>query len=221
MLNNETCFLDDPIWTDLLKASALSDDTFGDRSRLAIEMMMIKCKVPKLTKRTNHAVLKQAALQSSDFEAIASDLRMVRSSIMSWRRTFNVALLTAENSNSKETADYAKRFELLGISLVINIVASRLLVAIVPYGRAFLEEEVQNLAMELKELQASVKTNRRTEFFLAQKAAFADAAIATHAYFDEVQHSGKIIESWRLEKFFETIGRKCCDGETCCDVHSY
>jgi hypothetical protein len=115
--------------------------------------------------------------------------------------------------------DFGKRYEILGISLIINILVSRLLGAIVPNDRAFLEEEVQNVAIELKVLQDTSEHNPRASFFFAQKGVMADAAIATHACFSEVVHSGKVVDSWRLQKFFDVLGRKSCNGETCCDMN--
>jgi hypothetical protein len=87
-----------------------------------------------------------------------------------------------------------------------------------PNDRAFLEEEVQNMAFEVKAVQVSLEHNRRAEFFFAQKAKIAEAAIVTHSYFEEVLYSGRVVERWRLEKFWEALGRQCCDGETCCDL---
>jgi hypothetical protein len=182
--------------------------------------MILKFKISGLAKRTNHAVVIQERLQQEDFEILASDIRGVRSGIITWRRKFNTALIHAGHPSRDDAMDFGKRYELLGISLVVNIMASRLLGCIVPNDRALLEEEVQNVAMELKALQSSSEHNRRAGFFFAQNAKIADAAIATRMYFREVLNSGKIIERWRLEKFFESIGRKCCDedGEGCCDT---
>lgn len=91
-----------------------------------------------------------------------------------------------------------------------------MLCSIVPKERALLEEEVQNLAIELKMVEGSVDHNRRAGFFLSQKAKIADAAIDTHADFQDVVDSGRVVDSWRLKRFCESLGRKCCDGETCC-----
>jgi hypothetical protein len=180
--------------------------------------MMLKFKISGLAKRTNHAVVLQERLQYENFEILATDIRAVRSSIITWRRKFNTALIHARHPSRDNPMDFGKRYELLDISLVVNIMASRLLSCIKPNDRALLEEEVQNVALELKALQSSSEHNRRAEFFFAQNAKIADAAIATHVHFREVLNSGIIIERWRLEKFFEGIGRKCCDadGENCC-----
>jgi hypothetical protein len=179
--------------------------------------MMIKPKVAGLAKRTNHAIVTQDTLQQEDFDALAAEIRVVRSAIMTWRSKFNTALIHAEECSRDDATDFGKRYELLGLSLVVNIVISRLLCCILPNERAFLEEEVQNMAFEVKAVQVSLEHNRRAEFFFAQKAKIAEAAIATHSYFQDVLYSGRVVERWRLEKFWEALGRKCCDGETCCD----
>jgi hypothetical protein len=215
MLNNEPCFLEDPAWTEMLMQCAAPEDVFSDQSSLALEMLTIKYRIPRLTKRTNHAVVTQV----SDLDSLISDLQDVRLSIMAWRRKFNTALITAPDRSQTNSEDFAKRYELLGISLIVNVMASRMLVAVESNGRAYVEAEVQNCAQELKCLQSAMHQNERSKFFLTLKGAFGDAAIATHAYFDEVKDSGKIVEAWRLEKFFAAIGRKCCDGETCCEAY--
>lgn len=179
---------------------------------------MLMAKIPGLAKRTGHAVVVQDTLEPGDFEAIAADIRVVRSAVVTWRRKFNTALIHAEERSCRDTTDFGKRYELLAISLIINIMASRLLCSIVPNDRTLLEEEVQNLAVEFKSVQGSVEHNRRAGFYLAQKAKIVDAAIVTHADFQEAMGSGKVVEPWRLKRFYESLGRKCCDGETCCEL---
>jgi hypothetical protein len=201
-----------------VKSTSVPSETFTDRSNLGVDLMILKPKVSGLVMRTNHAVLMQETLQPEEFDALAADIRPVRCAILKWRQKFNTALLHADERSRKDRLDFGKRYELLGISLVVNIIISRLLCCIVPNDRALLEEEVQNLAAELKTVQGSLGHCRRAEFFFAQKAKIGDAAIATHIYFRDVLHSGKIIELWRLEKFFEALGRKRCDGKTCCNL---
>jgi len=179
--------------------------------------MKIKPRLSGVAKRTNHAVVMQDTLEIADFEAIAADVRDLRSSVLDWRSNFNTALLSVDERTRTNATDFGKRYELLGLCLCINIILNRLLLSVSPNERALLEEEVQSLAVELKAAQSSLENNRRAEFFFAQKAKIADAAIATHIYFRDVLYSGEIVKPWRLEKFFEAIGRKCCDGETCCD----
>lgn len=203
-----------------MKTTHVPTETFTDRSRLGIDLMMLKPRVSGLAKRTNHVVFMQDKLQPADFETIAADLHVARSKIVTWRRKFNTALIHADECSREDPLDFGKRYELLGVSLVVHIILSRLLCSVVPNERRLLEEEVQNLALELKTVQGSLSHNRRAEFFFEQKGRIADAAIATHSYFEDVLDSGKIMESWRLERFFEAIGRKVCDGVTCCDEYA-
>jgi hypothetical protein len=181
-------------------------------------LLIILSKIPTLAKRSTHAVIFQELFRPSHFEALASDIRIVRTSILIWRRRFNTLLINAEGRSSDDTADFGKRYELLGVSLVINILLDRMLHYVSPKERAVLEEEVQNLALEIKMVHKSLELNHnsRASFFLTQKSLVADAAIATHKYFLEVIDNGEIIEAWRLKKFCESLGRKCCDGEGCC-----
>jgi hypothetical protein len=202
-----------------MKSACDPSETFTDRSPLGTELMIIKCKLGSLSKRTNHAVVVQDTLQLEDFENLATELRAARFAIITWRRNFNMALINIGKRCNNDTADFGKRHELLGLSLIVNIVFSRLLVCIVPNDRVLLEEEVQNLAIELKALKKSIEHNRRAELLFVQKSIIANAAIDTHAYFQDEFNSGKIVVGWRLDKFFQAMGRKSCDGETCCDLN--
>jgi hypothetical protein len=98
----------------------------------------------------------------------------------------------------------------------MNIIVDRLLCSIVPNARFFLEEEVQNLAREFKALQESQKYNHRAELFLGEKVKVADAAIATHKEFQQLFNSGKTIDSWMLQNFFDAIGRRRCVEDARC-----
>ena len=178
---------------------------------------MLMVKIPGLARRTGHAVVVQDTLQPEDFEIIAADVRAVRSAVITWRRRFNMGLIHAEERSGPNTSDFGNRYEILAMSLIINITASRMLCSIVPNDRAILEEEVQNLAVELKAIHGSVAHNQRADFLLAQKVLIADAAIATHDEFQEVVGSGKVVEPWRLKRFCDALGRRCCDGEKCCE----
>ena len=200
-----------------MKSTHIPTEVFTDRSKLGIDLMMLKPSVSGLAKRTNHAVFMQEELDSENLETLAADLRGARSRIVMWRRRFNTALLNAEESTRKDALDFGKRYELLGVSLVVHILLSRLLCSIAPNDRSLLEEEVQSLASELKAVQGTLAHNRRAEFFFEQKSKIADAAISTHPYFEDVVHSGKVVELWRLEAFFKALNRKCCDGENCCE----
>jgi len=190
LLNNEYCFLDDPTWTGVMKSTHIPSEIFTDRSKLGIDLMILKPRISGLAKRTNHAVFMQEELNSEKLDAIAADLRDARSRIVMWRRKFNTALLNADESTRNDALDFGKRYELLGVSLVVHILLSRLLCSIAPACRSLLEEEVQSLALELKTVQGTLSHNRRAEFFFEQKSKIADAAISTHPYFEEVLHSG-------------------------------
>jgi hypothetical protein len=219
LLANKSCFLSSSSWEPVFKSCIISTESFTDRSELGIDLLQIKAKISGIAKRTNHAVYNQTTLEPLYFETLATEIRLIRSSILSWRRKFNIALIHASSKVPQNSAaDFGKRYELLAIALIINIVTSRLLLSISPSERTILEEEVQNLAIELKAVQSSLNHNRRAEFFFAQKARIAEAAITTHTTFWDVRDSGVVVELWRLEEFFNAIGRKCCDGETCCDT---
>lgn len=177
---------------------------------------MLSCKVPGLAKRTTHAVTFRDTTTISQFEAIASDIRALRSTLFTWRRSFNTALINVEQFSDENLPDYSKRYELFGICLSLHILLDRMLVFLSSKERTILEEEVQNLAWEIKTVQGSIKNDERASFFLAQKAQVADAAIATNQCYVDVPDSEDVVDLWRMMKFYDLIGRKCCDGNNCC-----
>lgn len=195
--------------------------------------MLLMAKVPGLAKRTSHAVA-MADLQGGhgneqDIDALTSEVHTLRSKVITWRRDFNMALIHSIDSANTNTSvgnmhSASKRYELLGASLVIHMLADRMLVSLSPPqdpGGRLLEDEVQGLAAELKQAQRSVPLipgNHRAEFFLDQKAKIADAVIATHADFRRAaaRGTGRVTEARVLKGFCEALGRKCCDGKDCC-----
>ena len=214
---NENCFLDRPAWTAVFLSATCPDEIFTDRSKLGISLLTLVAQLPRLAKRTRHAVLMQHTLSPGDFNTIATDARVVRSKASAWRRRFDITLIHTEKRPKSDTVDFDKRYELLGVSLVVKILVNRVLSAIVPFERAILEEDVQNAAIELKEVFESTKHSARAKFFLQQKVGAANAAIDTHADFLEVVNSGKVVEVWRFKRFWEMMGGVFCDGATCCE----
>jgi len=208
-------------------------ETFTDRSPLGISLMLLMAKIPGLAKRTNHTIA-VAALQreipnEQSLYDLTNELHILRNELIAWRRDLNTTLIYALDSSDDSTKERNmqgadKRYELLGVSLVIHMHASRMLVSLSPPGDRsglLLEDEVQALATELKQIQRSVPPNERNYracFALTQKAKVADAAIATHASFRRaaVRTEGRVIDPYVLKGFCEALGRRCCDGKTCC-----
>ncbi|PKK54283.1 hypothetical protein CI102_1725 [Trichoderma harzianum] len=217
LLNNKSCFLDDPTWIQVIKNAIDDREIFTDRSPLGIRLLTLMVRVPGLAKKTCHAVTMQHSLQPRDFDAVAAKVRILRSDVAAWRRDFNMTLIhTPDTTKKNSTLDTDKRYELLGVALIIQILVSRMIVCISPNDRGLLEEEVQSFAIELKCLLGSVRHHRRAEFFLTQKVKIANAALVTHDDFAAAIGCDRVIEAWKLKKFDNAFGRKTCDGITCC-----
>ncbi|KAF2111233.1 hypothetical protein BDV96DRAFT_189386 [Lophiotrema nucula] len=210
-LNNEPCFLDDPSWIQVLDASVIEDEDFSDGSKLGIELMKIMVKLSGLARRTSLAVAAQDTLRGEHLHVLETDIRNACSAAVAWRRKFNTSLMTAEKRNERD--DFGKRHELLATELIIHVTLSRMLCAIVLDDRPYLDEEVQNMAQELRDLKKGVENNKRASFFLAQKTIVSDASIATHEIFQVAVDRGKIVEQSRLLEFCKELGRKNHDGK--------
>lgn len=211
-LNDRHCFLEQSHWIDALLSTITADSVFNDRSALAIYLTIIKVKIPGLAHRATQAVETQDSLQPADLEGIVSDLLSARSNLLRWRVRFNNALMHDTQKRTNSSTGFDKRWELLGMWLVLVMLVGRLLVAVQPQARFLLEEEVQNYALEFTALQESQEYNQRAGLFLKEKEKIACAVIATHTEFHGLLHSGKIIDAPRLQRFFNMIGRRRFGG---------
>ena len=128
----------DPCWAKVFENSVELRETFTDRSKLVIDLLILMTKIPGLAERSGHAVVVQDDVRPEHFEAIVSDVRVVRSAIIVWGSNFNTALIVSEARPINGAIDFSKQYELLGISLVILTLASRMLCSIVPNERALL-----------------------------------------------------------------------------------
>ncbi|KAI1323892.1 hypothetical protein F5Y16DRAFT_327734 [Xylariaceae sp. FL0255] len=188
-------FLDDPAWREVLLDAIYPGNPFGVRSALAISVLITMSKVPGLAKRTEEAIIANDRGELVDFDLLVKDLHSVRTETLAWRRNFNITLINnVDTARVEQGCNPDKRFELLGMTLVFHIIATRMLVCISPRERRLLEEEVQNVSMELKQLHQSVDyvgtTNSRAGFFLAQKATVADIAIETNSVINGYDETG-------------------------------
>ncbi|KAL7929787.1 hypothetical protein V8C35DRAFT_314791 [Trichoderma chlorosporum] len=213
LLSNKVCFLDDPKWIQVINNAIDNHEVFTDRSPLGIRLLALMVKVPCLAKKTYNIVTMQHSPQAGDSDVLAAKVRILRSNVAIWRREFNMILIHSTNTPQKDgKIDTDKRYELLGVALIIQILASRMIVCISPSDRGLLEEEVQSFAFELKSLLGSVGHHRRAEFFLTQKVKIANAAIDTHDDFAAEIGSGRVVERWKLENFDKLIGRNTSNG---------
>ncbi len=192
-------------------------------------------KIPGLARRTSHVVAAAARpdgyINEQDLSKLVAEARSLRLQAGAWRRDFNTALIHALDRTGNAASENVmstranKRYELLGVTLVVHILVNRMLVSLSPardQGGMLLEDEAQALAAELKQVLDSVPptgSNHRANFLLRQKAKIADAVIATHASFRSAVErvGGRFVEPWVLKGFCQTLGRKCCDGgRDCC-----
>ena len=243
LLGNRKSPFGDAAWNKALEQATETQEIFTDRSPLAVSLMLLMAKVPGLAKRTTHAVVVTVPQEAQDeqheqeLQDLMADVDSLRARIVKWRRDFNTALIHAvgptdnwissTGSNTtleRGTDDAGKRYELLGISLVVHMLAGRMLVSLSPpgdRGALLLEDEVQAVAAELGQVHRSVPSggrNHRARFVLLQKTKIADAAVATHADFRRaaMRDDGRAVEPLVLKRFCELLGRKCCDGQGCC-----
>ncbi|KAH8705618.1 hypothetical protein BGW36DRAFT_403159 [Talaromyces proteolyticus] len=206
--NNESCFFEGQDWLQLIQYCATGNNSFSDRSDLAISISQILVRMPGLAKRTTYAIFNQDSLTVYDRQQIERDLNQARQEIHQWRTNFNRFIVLSVERIAHQL-DLGKRFELLGTSLVLATFINRFIGAICPNQRCWAEEEAQACATEIQTLADDVpKINPRAGFYLAQKAKMAKATINTASIWKDSIESGKLIEPWKFKEWCGMMNRK-------------
>ncbi len=108
---------------------------------LGIVLMVLMAKIGGLAKRTSHwvaaAALEDGYANDQDVDSLVAELHALRCKVIAWRRDFNTALIHAADGTRSNAMDNKvdcvnKRYELLGVSLVVHVLANRMLVSLSP-----------------------------------------------------------------------------------------
>lgn len=169
---------------------------------------------------TNIVCQEKSLSQSAQARAIQT-VRQFRKDLIQWSSTYCSYILTQGARQQRHRPD-DKLVELLGTSLLLRIIASRLLGAISTAERAVLEDEALCLAKEVTTLEKDMSSvNRRASFYLAQKARVANATLQTSGLWEDTDIAsteGKLIEKWKFERWCSLIPRKTSTKKVNCSL---
>jgi hypothetical protein len=150
---------------------------------------------------------------------VMQTVRQFRKSLMEWSSTYDSHILTHEGKHKTQALD-DKLVELFGTSLLLRVIAARLLGTISPPERSILEDEALCFAKQVITLERAVSSvNKRASFYLAQKARIGNATLLTAGLWEDTQSSnGKVIEKWKFERWCALIPRKTSSNGYNCDL---
>jgi hypothetical protein len=179
ILNNQSCFLDDPAWIATLQCSATDNPLLPGRGPLAISLLVILTSIPRLFRDITKAICQYLEPPLTTMVELMARARKVRVSLQNWHsRYFGPDETPAHKHASCKT--YSKRMILF---YICSIYCNRLNTCIYQMGESDInevEEESQrfaNIIVSLHNEEAS--SNDEGSVLLAQKVPIAEATINT------------------------------------------
>jgi hypothetical protein len=165
--------------------------------------------IPRIFRQTTFYICTSTHPDPALRDEILLEAYNTRQTILSWSKDFHIFYQRYQN----HLFEY-KLHELLGVSLAMQILLQRIIVALQPLdpGSALMEQETQGIAERLIGLQgeAAVAVHPRTNILLAQKVFIARATIVSRDEWSEaVSVTGRRVVCRELfEHWCELLGRK-------------
>lgn len=189
-----------------------------ERSALSVSLLKLLVSMPGIFAEVTDFVCRSGVSDARRRDLI-DKTRRFRRNLMQWKSAYDGQILKGDNAPSRPAA-YDKRVELLGTSLLLRIIAGRLLGAVSPSDRPMLEDEVLCFAKQLYVLRNEASSiNSRAGFYLSQKSNIPDATLQTSALWEDTAATrGKMIEPWRFQHWCDLIPRKTTGPQTRLEV---
>jgi hypothetical protein len=189
-----------------------------ERSALSVSLLKLLVSMPGIFAEVTDFVCQNNVSDARQRDLI-DKTRRFRRNLMQWKSAYDGQILKGDNTHSRPTA-HDKRVELLGTSLLLRIIAGRLLGTVSPSDRPMLEDEVFCFAKQLSVLKNEASNiNSRAGFYLSQKSNVPDATLLTSALWEDTAATrGKVIEQWRFQRWCDLIPRKTTGLQTRLEV---
>lgn len=173
-INDKRCFLETPEWQSTLQSCVLEPDSTSDCGQISISMWLIVTPIPSILHEIQEMICNPDVPRPIAMITFVSKLHGIRSELTSWRHRYEALL------NKYPDAD--KRLELLGVCLGTLLLTSRLLVALGPRCGQTYEDDAQDYADQIFQLELqAVAINPRSGLFMGFKIALANATLGTKA----------------------------------------
>lgn len=214
LTNDDRCFLEHETWQNVFRSAVVETGALSDSSGIVISLWTFLCPIPSLFKDVQSAV---CSFTGTDWRTIGSLLaraRGIRALLLQWYQQYEELSSPVISSEQPENG---KHHETLGIYMANLIIINRLSVSLNTLAGLDLENETQELARQIIELEqrASV-TNPRASLFMAFKAIVAQATLNTKDEWQQAITSSteenfsadSVISSQVFEHWVSLKGRK-------------
>lgn len=173
-INDKRCFLEAPEWQSTLQSCVLQPDSTSDCGQISVSMWLIVTPIPGILHEIQEMICNPDVARPTAKFTFVSRLDGIRSELTAWRHEYNALLI--------KYPDADKRLEVLGVCLGSLLITSRLLVALEPgHGQAY-EDDAQDFADQIFQLELqALAINPRARLFMGFKMALANATLATKA----------------------------------------
>lgn len=176
-MNDERCFLEHDTWQNVFRSVVFETGALSDSSEIVVSLWTTVCPIPSLFKDIQDAVCNFTDTKTGTIGSLFSRARKIRILLLRWRRQFEELL---SSFKAPEQSGDSKQYETLGIYLTNLVVINRLSVALNTQAGLDLEDETQDLASQILELERGANaTNPRASLFMAFKAIVAQATLDT------------------------------------------
>lgn len=177
MLNDDKCFLELDVWQNVFRSAVYESAALSDSSEIVISLWTIICPIPSLFKDVQNAVCNSTDTDPHTIGSLYARAQVIRTLLMQWRQQFEEHPLSR---NLPEQSRNGKQYDTLGIYMTNLTIINRLSVSLSTCAGSELEDEAQDLASQIIELErrASV-ANPRASLFIAFKVIVAQATLNT------------------------------------------
>ena len=165
MLNDDRCFLEKDIWQGVFRSVVRETNALSDSSGIVLSLWTTICPIPGLFKDVQSVVCNSMDIDMRTIGSLFASAQETRSLLLQWRKRFDELALFHDSPKQPVNG---KQYDTLGVYMANMILVNRLCVSLNPRVGSGLEDEAQNLARQMLQLErrASV-VNPRSSLFMA------------------------------------------------------
>ena len=167
MLNDDRCFLEKDIWQNVFRLVVHETKALSDSSGIVVSLWTTICPIPGLFKDIQKAVCNSIDVDMRTIGTLFARAQETRFLLLQWRNRFDELALFQE---SRKQPINGKQYDTLGVYMANMILINRLCVSLNPCAGSGLEDEAQNLAHQILQLERRASVfNPRASLFMAFK----------------------------------------------------
>ena len=214
MLNDDRCFLEKDIWQNVFRSVVRETKALSDSSGIVLSLWTTICPIPGLFKDVQSAVCNSVDIDMRTIGSLFARARETRSLLLQWRKQFDELALFHDSPKQPVNG---KQYDTLGVYMANMILINRLCVSLDPRAGSGLEDEAQNLAGQILQLERRVSgVNPRASLFMAFKTIVAQTILDTkyewlqaiRLSMEDHAHASPVIGSHVFERWVKLKGRK-------------